>query len=61
MNFARKDNKTRGVVRYSSPEVTAFELVGYPGHAVGLSNVAMNTVLRGLISKLSGDPWRTPR
>ena len=27
-----KLNTPRGVVRYSSPEVTAIELVGYPGH-----------------------------
>jgi len=29
-----------GVLRYATPEVTALELVGYPKHAGGLSNVA---------------------
>ena len=39
-------NTPRGVVRCSTPEVTALELVGYPKHAGGLSNVA--TVLSEL-------------
>ena len=34
-------NTLRGVLRYSTPEATAFDLVGYPGHAGGLSQVAM--------------------
>ena len=36
----------RGYIRYSTPEVTALELVGYPQHAGGISNVA--TVLEEL-------------
>lgn len=35
-----------GYIRYSTPEVTALELVGYPQHAGGLDNVA--TVLAEL-------------
>ena len=46
-------NTPRGAVRYSSPEVTALELVGYPGHAGGLSNVA--TVLSELSEELAAD------
>ncbi len=34
-------NTPRGVLRYSTPEVTALELVGYPKHAGGLNNVAV--------------------
>jgi len=48
-----KLNTPRGIVRYSSPEVTALELVGYPGHAGGLSNVA--TVLSELCEAMSAD------
>jgi len=48
-----KLNTPRGVLRYSSPEVTALELVGYPGHAGGLNNVA--TVLSELSEELSAD------
>jgi len=33
-------NTPRGVLRCATPEVTALELVGYPSHAGGLSNVA---------------------
>jgi predicted transcriptional regulator of viral defense system len=33
-------NTPLGVLRYATPEVTALELVGYPNHAGGLSNVA---------------------
>ena len=43
-------NTPRSVARYSSPEVTALELVGYPNHAGGLDNVA--TVLRGLAEQM---------
>ena len=46
-------NTPRGVVRYASPEVTALELVGYPKHAGGLSNVA--TVLSELAEELNID------
>jgi predicted transcriptional regulator of viral defense system len=57
-------NTLRGVVRYSTPEVTALELVGYPNHAGGLDNVA--TVLSELdmaagklleVAKLSPVSW----
>lgn len=47
-------NTPRGVVRYSTPEVTALELVGYPNHAGGLSNVA--TVLADLAEEMKGEP-----
>jgi len=33
-------NTPLGVLRYATPEATALELVGYPKHAGGLSNVA---------------------
>ena len=46
-------NTPRGVVRYSSPEVTALELVGYPKHAGGLSNVA--TILIELTEEIDTD------
>ncbi len=46
-------NTPRGVLRYSAPEVTALELVGYPNHAGGLSNVA--TVLSELSEEMSAD------
>jgi len=49
----RKFNTPRGVLRYSTPEVTALELVGYPGHAGGLSNVA--TVLSELAEELDAE------
>ena len=48
-----KVNTPRGVLRYSTPEVTALELVGYPGHAGGLDNVA--TVLSELSEEMSAD------
>ena len=43
-------NTLRGLLRLSSPEATAFDLVGYPRHAGGLDNVA--TVLAELAEKL---------
>ncbi|MFC1706807.1 type IV toxin-antitoxin system AbiEi family antitoxin [Planctomycetota bacterium] len=43
-------NTRRGVLHYATPEVTALELVGYPNHAGGLSNVA--TVLSELAEEL---------
>jgi predicted transcriptional regulator of viral defense system len=36
----RSFNTPRGIVRVSTSEVTALELVGYPGHAGGIGNVA---------------------
>lgn len=44
-------NTPRGYLRVSIPEATAFDLVGYPQHCGGLSNVA--TVLAELAEKLS--------
>ena len=46
-------NTPRGYLRVSTPEATAFDLVGYPRHCGGLSNVA--TVLAELAEKLSPD------
>jgi len=46
-------NTPRGVLRYSTPEVTALELVGYPNHAGGLNNVA--TVLSELFEEMAAD------
>jgi predicted transcriptional regulator of viral defense system len=55
-NMARiptTDFKTpRGYLKISTPEATAFDLVGYPSHAAGLDNVA--TVLAELAEKLDG-------
>lgn len=46
----RRLNTQKGFVYYSTPEQTAYDLVGYPGHAGGLSNVA--TVLSELAPEL---------
>jgi predicted transcriptional regulator of viral defense system len=46
-------NTPRGVVRYSTPEVTALELLGYPGHAGGLNNVA--TVVSELAEEIDAE------
>jgi len=43
-------NTPRGVLLVSSPDATAFDLIGYPGHAGGLSNVT--TVLAELVPLL---------
>lgn len=43
-------NTPRGAVRYATPEITALELLGYPGQAGGLNNVA--TVLQELAESL---------
>ncbi len=56
-------NTLRGVLRVSTPEATAFDLVGYPGHAGGLSNVA--TILSELAedmdaAKLLAETERSP-
>lgn len=45
-----KMNTLRGTLRASTPEATAFDLAGYPGHAGGLSNVV--TVLAELAEKM---------
>lgn len=50
-------NTLRGVLRVSTPEATAFDLVGYPGHAGGLSNVA--TVLSELAEKIDANKLLT--
>lgn len=44
-------NTPRGYVRYATPEVTGLELLGYPNHAGGLSNVA--TVLGELAENIN--------
>lgn len=46
-------NTPRGQLRYSTPEVTALELVGYPNHAAGLNHVA--TVLPELCEEVDGE------
>lgn len=46
-------NTPRGVVRFSTPEVTALELVGYPKHSGGLSNVV--TVLTELAEEIDSE------
>jgi len=56
-------NAPRGIMRVSTPEATAFDLAGYPGHAGGLSNVV--TVLAELAermeaTKLLGESERSP-
>ncbi len=48
-----KVNTPRGFVRYSTPEVTALELVGYPHHAGGMNNVA--TVLSELSEEMDAE------
>ena len=45
----RSFNSPRGAVRVSTPEATAIDLVGYPGHAGGLDQVAT------VIAELSED------
>jgi predicted transcriptional regulator of viral defense system len=46
-------NTPRGVLNYSTPEVTALEMVGYPNHAGGLDNIA--TVLSELSEEMAGE------
>jgi len=46
-------NTPRGLLRISSPESTAFDLVGYPDHAGGLDNVA--TILMDRAEKLDSN------
>ena len=50
-------NTPRGILRFSNPETTVFDLVGYPHHAGGLENVA--TILAELAEKL--DPAELAR
>ena len=62
VNFIARKNVTeipttpfktpRGLLKLSSPEATAFDLVGYSDRAVGLDNVA--TILSELAEKLDG-------
>lgn len=52
--FVKEFNTPRGVARYSTPEVTALELVGYPNHAGGIANVA--TILRDLVEEMDAGP-----
>jgi predicted transcriptional regulator of viral defense system len=51
-------NTPVGTLRYSTPEVTALELVGYPNHAGGLGNVA--TVLAELAEEITADALIEP-
>jgi predicted transcriptional regulator of viral defense system len=46
-------NTPRGTLRVSTPEATAFDLVGYPEHCAGLDNVV--TVLSELAESLDPD------
>jgi predicted transcriptional regulator of viral defense system len=46
-------NTPRGSIRVSTPEATAFDLVGYPEHAGGIDHVA--TVLAELGERLSAE------
>lgn len=46
-------NTPRGLLRISSPESTAFDLIGYPDHAGGLNNVA--TILMDLAEKIDSN------
>jgi predicted transcriptional regulator of viral defense system len=46
-------NTLRGVLRISTREATAFDLVGYPSHAGGLSNVA--TILSELAEDMDAE------
>jgi len=46
-------NTPRGTLRVSTPEATAFDLVGYPEHCAGLDNIV--TVLSELAESLDPD------
>ncbi len=46
-------NTPNGYIKYSTPEVTALELVGYPQYAGGLNNIA--TVLEELCEEMTPD------
>ena len=47
----------RGFIQVSTPEVTAFDLVGYPEHSAGFDNVA--TILTQLAEHLESDKMIT--
>lgn len=49
----REFNTPRGYLKVSTPEVTAFDVVGYPHHAGGLDNAA--TVLAEFAESLDAD------
>ncbi|UZJ36855.1 type IV toxin-antitoxin system AbiEi family antitoxin [Prosthecochloris sp. SCSIO W1103] len=49
----REFNTPRGYLKVSTPEVTAFDVVGYPHHAGGLDNTA--TVLAELAESLDAE------
>jgi predicted transcriptional regulator of viral defense system len=49
----KQKNTLRGILRISTREATAFDVVGYPGHAGGLSNVA--TVLSELVEHMDAE------
>ena len=51
--FVKEFNTPRGIALYSTPEVTALELVGYPKHAGGIANVA--AVLPDLAEEMDAD------
>ena len=51
-----KINTPAGELKISSPEATAFDLVGYAGHCAGLDNVA--TVLSELAEKIDAGKLR---
>ena len=56
-------NTLRGVLRYSTPEATAFDLAGYPSHAGGFSNVAtiLSELAEGMdAAKLLAETARSP-
>lgn len=48
-----EQNTPRGILRIATPEATALELTGYPGHSGGLDNVA--TVLVDLAEVIDAD------
>ena len=49
----REFNTPRGTARYSTPELTALELLGYPNHAGGVSNAL--AVLRDLVDEMEAE------
>jgi predicted transcriptional regulator of viral defense system len=49
-------NTPAGILKIATPEATAFDLIGYPGHCAGLDNVA--TVLTELAEKIDAERLR---